>query len=69
MTAREFILGRFKLGSAITKGGVSPNLIFGVASAGFSRVELERALKELQSEGVLAYTGGLWWRRRTDVHA
>jgi hypothetical protein len=64
MTAREFILKRFALASAQRRGGVSSALIFGSAGTKkFSITELEAALVALRNEGVLAYTGGLWWRR------
>jgi hypothetical protein len=64
LTAREFILERFRLASARKQGGVSSGLIFGAVGLRlYSIPELEQALRELRDGGVLAYTGGLWWLR------
>ena len=63
--AREWILGRFRLKTAQTKGGLSPTMVRGASSAcPVEPHELDAALSALRDEGVLAFSGGLWWKRR-----
>lgn len=61
---RSYILGRFKLKSAIEAGGqVSKAMIWGAGKHRPPLQDFERVLTAMRTDGTLAFTNGFWWRR------
>lgn len=61
---RSYILGRFKLKSALENNGrVAKALIWGSGSKRPPVLEFERVLKAMRDDGTIACTNGFWWRR------
>lgn len=57
------ILARFSLKTAVTKGGLSPAMIRGGKLKKQSANDVDRVLTLMRKTGLLAFSGGLWWRR------
>ena len=62
MTAREFILSRFRGARARRAGGVSTRVIYG-GTHSFSLAALDEELSKMRADGVLGFAQGLWFLR------
>lgn len=61
---RSYILGRFRLKSAMENGGrVAKSLIMGHGRKTPPVLDFERVLRGMRDEGTLACTNGYWWKR------
>jgi hypothetical protein len=60
----RLVLARFSLKTAATKGGLSPAVIRGGPLKKLAAYDVDAALTRLRKDGTLAFSAGLWWKRR-----